>query len=182
MHSTRQKNCHNCIQSKRKCDRRSPRCARCIEKNATCIYGKPQLRGFLPSPPALSRTSVGASPSYPAPWLDPAFSMGMDFLGDAGFGVNNDLTPYAQPHGSGEHTDLPLEMFDADDTCSTPTTCTREFPKTADPGIPRAGSPVSEDILESYRNMGDACVSLSFKAVLSEKLTNSGRLPSMAPL
>jgi hypothetical protein len=108
--------------------------------------------------------------------------MGMDFLGDAGFGLNIDAIPYAQPHDTGAPTDQPLEMFHANDTWSTPTTCTREFPKTADPGIPRAGSPVSDEILESYRNMGDACVSPKFIAVLSEKLTNTGRLPSMAPL
>ncbi|KAI0140705.1 hypothetical protein BJ166DRAFT_108787 [Pestalotiopsis sp. NC0098] len=35
---SRQKNCHTCVQSKRRCDRRMPICSRCAEKNVVCDY------------------------------------------------------------------------------------------------------------------------------------------------
>ncbi|KAI1148881.1 hypothetical protein F4825DRAFT_76212 [Nemania diffusa] len=38
--ASRQKNCNNCVQAKRRCDRRTPICARCAEKNMACVYGK----------------------------------------------------------------------------------------------------------------------------------------------
>lgn len=36
--ASRQKNCHTCVQSKRRCDRRMPICSRCAEKNVACDY------------------------------------------------------------------------------------------------------------------------------------------------
>ncbi|KAH6682311.1 hypothetical protein F5X68DRAFT_263288 [Plectosphaerella plurivora] len=35
---TRQKSCNACVRSKRRCDKRTPRCARCADKGVTCVY------------------------------------------------------------------------------------------------------------------------------------------------
>lgn len=38
---SRQKNCNGCVTAKRRCDRRTPVCSRCVEKMIPCSYGKP---------------------------------------------------------------------------------------------------------------------------------------------
>ncbi|KAH6693751.1 hypothetical protein F5X68DRAFT_46838 [Plectosphaerella plurivora] len=165
MHSTRQKNCHNCIQSKRKCDRRSPRCGRCAEKNAICTYGKARARGnpmaFLPSPSTLADTSAGVSPHYPVPWLDPTFTVDMDILGDLGFDLQAPEAPYAHTHPAQTSLDIPVEMFDVNSNdaahFATPTTCTREDPKPSECNPQRPGSPVGEAVMKCYESMGDTC-------------------------
>ncbi|KAF4832708.1 Transcription factor gsfR2 [Colletotrichum siamense] len=35
---SRQKSCNACVRSKRRCDKRTPRCTRCSEKNFACVY------------------------------------------------------------------------------------------------------------------------------------------------
>ncbi|KAM0287777.1 hypothetical protein ACHAQH_000309 [Verticillium albo-atrum] len=35
---SRQKSCHACVRSKRRCDKRTPRCTRCTEKGFSCLY------------------------------------------------------------------------------------------------------------------------------------------------
>lgn len=35
---TRQKSCNACVRSKRRCDKRTPRCARCADKGVHCVY------------------------------------------------------------------------------------------------------------------------------------------------
>ncbi|OHE92305.1 hypothetical protein CORC01_12367 [Colletotrichum orchidophilum] len=35
---SRQKSCNACVRSKRRCDKRTPRCTRCSEKNFSCVY------------------------------------------------------------------------------------------------------------------------------------------------
>ncbi|KAK6063153.1 hypothetical protein SCUP515_12679 [Seiridium cupressi] len=37
---SRKKNCDNCIQGKRRCDRQTPSCSRCAKKEILCIYSK----------------------------------------------------------------------------------------------------------------------------------------------
>ncbi|KAI0813158.1 hypothetical protein GGR55DRAFT_639491 [Xylaria sp. FL0064] len=38
--ASRQKNCSSCVQAKRRCDRRTPICSRCVEKKLSCAYTK----------------------------------------------------------------------------------------------------------------------------------------------
>ncbi|KAI0441458.1 hypothetical protein F4803DRAFT_418954 [Xylaria telfairii] len=40
MSASRQKNCNSCVQAKRRCDRRTPVCSRCVEKKTACIYSR----------------------------------------------------------------------------------------------------------------------------------------------
>jgi len=35
---SRQKSCNACVRSKRRCDKRTPRCTRCAEKKVDCVY------------------------------------------------------------------------------------------------------------------------------------------------
>ncbi|GKT40179.1 transcription factor gsfR2 [Colletotrichum spaethianum] len=46
---SRQKSCNACVRSKRRCDKRTPRCTRCAEKNFSCVY---QNLPPAPDPPA----------------------------------------------------------------------------------------------------------------------------------
>jgi hypothetical protein len=36
--ASRQKSCNACVRSKRRCDKRTPKCTRCAEKNYACVY------------------------------------------------------------------------------------------------------------------------------------------------
>ena len=40
--ASRQKNCDACVQIKRRCDRRSPICTRCVERKLNCVYRRPR--------------------------------------------------------------------------------------------------------------------------------------------
>ncbi|KAI0449894.1 hypothetical protein F5B21DRAFT_492898 [Xylaria acuta] len=56
MPASRQKNCNGCVQAKRRCDRRTPVCSRCVEKKVACVYsksrtaGRPEKRAGEPTP------------------------------------------------------------------------------------------------------------------------------------
>ncbi|KAK2022469.1 hypothetical protein LX32DRAFT_192360 [Colletotrichum zoysiae] len=47
---SRQKSCNACVRSKRRCDKQTPRCTRCAEKNFSCVYQN--------MPPAFSAASA----------------------------------------------------------------------------------------------------------------------------
>jgi hypothetical protein len=48
MSASRQKNCNSCVQAKRRCDRRTPVCSRCAEKNTACVYSKSKAANRSP--------------------------------------------------------------------------------------------------------------------------------------
>lgn len=43
MSTSKQKNCNNCVQAKRRCDRRMPVCSLCAKKNIRCTYAKTKV-------------------------------------------------------------------------------------------------------------------------------------------
>ncbi|OHW92519.1 C6 zinc finger domain-containing protein [Colletotrichum incanum] len=51
---SRQKSCNACVRSKRRCDKQTPRCTRCAEKNFSCVYQN------LPPAPAPSAAGGAA--------------------------------------------------------------------------------------------------------------------------
>ncbi|WQF84869.1 Putative zn(2)Cys(6) fungal-type DNA-binding domain-containing protein [Colletotrichum destructivum] len=54
---SRQKSCNACVRSKRRCDKQTPRCTRCAEKNFSCVY-----QNLPPAPaPAGAGGAVGAA-------------------------------------------------------------------------------------------------------------------------
>ncbi|OLN81129.1 hypothetical protein CCHL11_09666, partial [Colletotrichum chlorophyti] len=52
---SRQKSCNACVRSKRRCDKRTPRCTRCAEKNFHCVYQN--------VPPTATTVAAAADPS-----------------------------------------------------------------------------------------------------------------------
>ncbi|KAI0966177.1 hypothetical protein F4678DRAFT_302904 [Xylaria arbuscula] len=79
---SRQKNCNSCVQVKRRCDRRTPICSRCAEKQTPCVYTNPRTarrqgnnaREADPYTEALSLEGPAAGPPLNIPGL--SFDMG----------------------------------------------------------------------------------------------------------
>lgn len=61
---SRRKNCSACVSSKRRCDKRTPRCSRCAEKNFSCIYQTPSSSAIA-SAAAAAATAAGADDHPP---------------------------------------------------------------------------------------------------------------------
>jgi hypothetical protein len=77
--SSKQKSCNACVRSKRRCDKRTPRCSRCVSKGMLCVYGgRADLRGDRPPPLDLAALSA---PVTGAPDLE-CFDIGVS-LGSA---------------------------------------------------------------------------------------------------
>jgi hypothetical protein len=55
---SRRKNCNACVWSKRRCDKRTPRCTRCAEKGFPCVY-----QSLLPSSSSSAAASAAADTS-----------------------------------------------------------------------------------------------------------------------
>ncbi|KAI0102301.1 hypothetical protein GGR51DRAFT_527770 [Nemania sp. FL0031] len=82
--ASRQKNCNGCVQAKRRCDRRTPVCSRCVEKKIACVYTKsrtatrPGKRARQPTPPHTEPLSFG-SPAY-SPIDIPGLSFDLNYF------------------------------------------------------------------------------------------------------
>ncbi|ROT35603.1 hypothetical protein SODALDRAFT_328974 [Sodiomyces alkalinus F11] len=66
---SRQKSCNACVRSKRRCDKRAPKCARCAEKGFSCVYmnqptGLREMKRYRA--PAMS---TGGTRTAPAPQI-----------------------------------------------------------------------------------------------------------------
>ena len=82
--ASRQKNCNACVQSKRRCDRRTPICSRCLGRKISCAYGKAPADigtesrdksiGFAPY---MGSLEFGGSAGSPFP---PDLSLDVDYL------------------------------------------------------------------------------------------------------
>ncbi|KAM0330052.1 hypothetical protein ACHAQA_004223 [Verticillium albo-atrum] len=59
---SRQKSCHACVRSKRRCDKRTPRCTRCAEKGFSCLYVKLPPAGGSRQRMAGQQSAVALSP------------------------------------------------------------------------------------------------------------------------
>ncbi|CRK26914.1 hypothetical protein BN1708_000700 [Verticillium longisporum] len=62
---SRQKSCHACVRSKRRCDKRTPRCTRCAEKGFSCLYVN-----LPPAASARQRAAAQLSDAAMPPGLD----------------------------------------------------------------------------------------------------------------
>ncbi|KAI1826987.1 hypothetical protein F4861DRAFT_463769 [Xylaria intraflava] len=87
MSASRQKNCNGCVQTKRRCDRRTPVCSRCVERGTLCVYNKSKEASRQ------DKNAVGPSPSPWTPSYPPFNTTGSLF--DVGFleGTPTDLQP-----------------------------------------------------------------------------------------
>ncbi|KAI8946470.1 hypothetical protein F4801DRAFT_593362 [Xylaria longipes] len=92
--ASRQKNCNSCVQAKRRCDRRTPVCSRCVEKKLACIYvyskprtaSRPKKRAREPTP----------CTETPLDFTDLSFDM--DYLEDMPTGFHTDVAVESTPH------------------------------------------------------------------------------------
>ncbi|KAK2006900.1 hypothetical protein LZ32DRAFT_632630 [Colletotrichum eremochloae] len=67
---SRQKSCNACVRSKRRCDKRTPRCTRCAEKNFSCVYQN------LPPASAAPAAGGGAGAGSYAPTTNSDLGLG----------------------------------------------------------------------------------------------------------
>ncbi|KAK5626139.1 hypothetical protein RRF57_001854 [Xylaria bambusicola] len=80
--ASRQKNCSACVQAKRRCDRRTPICSRCLQKTLPCVYAKsrstyrPGKNAREPTP--LLEALPLQSPAY-SPLNIPGFSFDTEY-------------------------------------------------------------------------------------------------------
>ncbi|KAL1853165.1 hypothetical protein Daus18300_011904 [Diaporthe australafricana] len=160
---SKQKNCNNCVQTKRRCDRRTPVCSRCAERKVPCSYGKTKAAsrndhrevGATPHTDTLSFESPGAS------FFDPIQSL------DAGYfdGLSVDSQP--ETHGLATHPvatafasgDIPMDDFmgfDGIDHSSS----SHGWLVPVDEGLvdERPGTPADEEIATSYQKMAPFCL------------------------
>ncbi|UPL02802.1 hypothetical protein LCI18_013736 [Fusarium solani-melongenae] len=81
----RQKSCHVCARSKRRCDKRIPSCTRCVEKGLSCVYvNYPSTRSCQPMGgqssstvlfPDLDSSSTTTWPSSMELYVDPGIDL-----------------------------------------------------------------------------------------------------------
>ena len=161
---SRQKNCHGCIQAKRRCDRRMPTCSRCAEKKLDCVYGKtskaagwPHRDGFAPLFPAVGRATsatLACSAFVPSP-LDANY-----------FGVTTTPTTTTAAtdtdymvHASIDD-DMSIDPFiDMMANASIPTQDLSHAQPDQSAVAERPVSPADEEITGVYDKMDELCVS-----------------------
>lgn len=184
---SRQKNCNSCVQTKRRCDRRTPVCSRCAEKKIPCAYSKTRVsnqNGHQEMRPsshmeAFHFGSPGVSPfdSVPPYEIGCFDTLPLDSLSDV-------PGPAPQPAPSAfVDEDIPMDSFVDFVDNNVPSIPDRWLVPVDDHvAIERPGTPADEEITNSYQKMAPFCVSQDWKRLTcgekdillqSEKLTIS---------
>ncbi|KAI1169752.1 hypothetical protein F4777DRAFT_596019 [Nemania sp. FL0916] len=106
--ASRQKNCNNCVQAKRRCDRRTPICSRCAEKETPCIYyskakAANRLQAWRNEPTPFHDASSFSTPIY-SPSSVPDLSFDLNCSGDLPHIFHPDIAiePALQDSASGD--------------------------------------------------------------------------------
>lgn len=161
---SRQKNCNSCVQTKRRCDRRTPVCSRCEERKVPCVYGK-----------ARPSNHTGHQETRPSPQTE-TFDLGspVDFLFDsvAPFEVRSldslpvgslpdapDITSHPEPSA---FVNQEISMDSFMDIVGIENTSVSErwlVPVDENLAVERPGTPADEEITNSYQKMAPFCVS-----------------------
>lgn len=160
---SRQKNCNSCVQTKRRCDRRTPICSRCAEKKIPCAYGKARVsnhnerQDIRPEPHSevlqFGSPVVSLFDSVPPFEVNCLDSLPMDSLPDT-------HGPASQP--------VPCAFVSRDVSVDA----FMDFVGNGDPSSPdrwlvpidetllieRSGTPADEEIKNSYQKMASFCV------------------------
>lgn len=161
---SRQKNCNSCVQTKRRCDRRTPVCSRCAEKKIPCAYGKVRASNHT------GHQEMRASPHMEALQFD-----------NPGVSVFNSVPPYEMgcfdtlpldsssdiPGPAAEslpsafiNEDIPMDNFMEFVDNNNPSMPDRWLvPVEDNVAIERPGTPADEEITNSYQKMAPFCVS-----------------------
>lgn len=197
---SKQKNCNGCVQAKRRCDRRTPTCSRCIEKMIPCTWGKPRRapaaaveeeeegredtqmatasEDELTRPQPLSPMenillgTPSACPTFP-PLLFRRSSSGPDACPiSASLGASPFDTPLSGAPGVTSRTgvldapdnDIPMDPF-LDFLNPHDSNNDQWLVQLAQGPVvetDRPGTPLNEDITETYKRMSGFCVSAAF--------------------
>lgn len=96
--ASRQKSCNACVRGKRRCDKRTPVCTRCAEKQISCIYHKRRNReshATQQHAPNLDALLTGQPAGWPlgteARAVDDAADFDFGDIGDAGEDFDMDM-------------------------------------------------------------------------------------------
>ncbi|KEY69351.1 hypothetical protein S7711_09743 [Stachybotrys chartarum IBT 7711] len=159
---SRQKNCDHCVLIKRRCDRRSPVCSRCVEKGVACTYAKARLVGRHDSGengvPKPSLGSTMAENSTPSPSMSnpssestyletmpiPSQPFATDTVIDSFRAYENEIM-----------IDPFLNFMGVDATLSQ-NQCIIPGAESAS-AIDRPGSPADKETMDSYEGMVELC-------------------------
>lgn len=161
---SRQKNCNSCVQTKRRCDRRTPVCSRCAEKKIPCAYGKARVSGHTKHQEVQSNLHTEAlelgSPSVSLFDSVPPFEVGcFDGLPmDSSLDVPGPVSQSGPSPFVAE--DVPMDNFLnflPNDNLSIPDRWL--IPVDDNVAIERPGTPADEEINNSYEKMASFCVS-----------------------
>lgn len=161
---SRQKNCNSCVQTKRRCDRRTPVCSRCAEKNTPCVYGKAR------APNRNEQQDIRPSSQAAAlQFSTPDVSL-FDFVSPFEAGCFDSLHMNPVPESPGSTTRPVSTAFVSEDISMDNF---MQFVRNEDPSSPdrwlvpadhnlaidRPGTPADEEITNSYQKMAPFCVS-----------------------
>lgn len=162
--STRQKNCNTCVQSKRRCDRQTPICSRCAERDVPCTYGKPKKRKL---DTASTFAEVVSPPSPSAIWFDPGITLDMGYLENPILESQSGSTYHAATSDMFSHglisNDISMGVFNSSESANTSYPSSThmgavQIPEESDQSCLRSCSPIDDEILKSWEKMGVFCV------------------------
>jgi len=166
--ASRQKNCNACVQAKRRCDRRTPICSRCVEKKIACVYGK--IQAAISSQPR--NESIEVAPymeslpfgSSACSLFSPDLSLDVDYLGVMPMDSQPDAATAESLHTSvmdaASNGDTPMDpfmrLFDSSITANKHQWL---VPTDHGPMTDRPSSPADEGTRMAYQKMACFCVS-----------------------
>lgn len=165
MPASRQKNCNSCVQSKRRCDRRTPVCSRCAEKKVRCVYSKAKVAsrhgGCHGEPTVCTEAQSFGSPACSL--FDPGLCLDGGYLG----GLSMDSRPDAAADSTLQHFmdapgggDIPMDTF-MDMVGGNSSTPPDQWLVPAHESLftERPATPADEEIVSAYEKMTSVCVS-----------------------
>ncbi|KAI3321266.1 hypothetical protein HD806DRAFT_503591 [Xylariaceae sp. AK1471] len=159
MSTSRQKNCNSCVQTKRRCDRRTPVCSRCVEKRIPCVYSKSNVAGRpdrhgREQIPCTEAPSLGGATYSP---FAPGLSFDMDYVGNMLTDFRPDVAVESTPQpvpDTAASVDTSMEtFFDFIGIAASPVP-DRWLVPTEGGHLPgRPPTPADEEVMRGYQKM-----------------------------
>lgn len=161
---SRQKNCNNCVQTKRRCDRRTPVCSRCAERKVPCVYGKPRASHHTvhQQTQASPHTEVFQFDSPDVSFLDNVTLFDTNCLDSLPLSTHPDANaPVSQTMPNAfVSEDVAMDNFmELVGNENIPSPSRWLVPVDENLPINRPGTPADEEIMGSYQKMAPFCVS-----------------------
>ncbi|KAI0908255.1 hypothetical protein F4823DRAFT_625739 [Ustulina deusta] len=158
--ASRQKNCNNCVQAKRRCDRRTPICSRCVEKKTTCVYSKSKTAHRsgknTREPAAYTETLPLESPAY-SPLNIPDLSFDMNYPESISTGFHPEVAVEPMPqsnHDTVSSRNISMDTFMHFIENNTSSPSDQWIIRTEEDHIPeRPATPAEEEVVTAYSKM-----------------------------